>query len=201
MSERPPVFVVFEGLDGAGKTTVARRVAATMNAAYLTTPSAAVRVFRDDLIRDFGGSQEAAHLFYLATVFAASREVDALIVQGRSVVLDRYLLSTQAYAEFRGSALRLEEVERHLRPADLTVFLDAPLGIRMHRIVGRRCATAADRETLNLDADTTLRQAHAARSGLPVTGRFLNLDTAGSGPDELVALVLREVGWGRSPPT
>ncbi len=110
MSERPPVFVVFEGLDGAGKTTVARRVAATMNAAYLTTPSAAVRVFRDDLIRDFGGSQEAAHLFYLATVFAASREVDALIVQGRSVVLDRYLLSTQAYAEFRGSALRLEEV-------------------------------------------------------------------------------------------
>ena len=193
MSERPPRFVVFEGLDGAGKTTVAEQVAAALNAIYMTTPSPQVRIFRDEILAALGPCQEAAQLFYLATVFAASRVVDAHIAAGRSVVLDRYFLSTQAYAEFRGSVLQIDDVQRHLRPADLTVYLDAPLDVRRSRVALRRDANAADRETLSLMADTQLRQTHTARSRLHVVGRFLTLDTALLSPEQTTNRVLEEV--------
>lgn len=185
--------MVFEGLDGAGKTTVARLVAAELDAVYMTTPSPQVRVFRDELLAALGSGQEAAQLFYLATVFAASREVDAHVAAGRSVVLDRYFLSTQAYAEFRGSVLRIDEIQSHLRPADLTVYLDAGLDVRRGRVARRPGESAADRETLSPTADARLRQTHMARSDLRVVGRLLTLDTALMSPEQTTTRVLEEV--------
>lgn len=193
MSGRAPIFVVFEGLDGAGKTTIARLVADAMDAVYMTTPCPRVRVFREELLDAFGACQEAAQLFHLATVFAASNEVDAHVAAGRSVVLDRYFLSTQAYAEFRGSVLRIDDIQRHLRPADLTVYIHAPLDVRRGRVALRRRESAADSETLALGADARLRQAHAARSGLRVVGRLVTLDTAWLTAEEGAARVLDEV--------
>lgn len=193
MSERPPIFVVFEGLDGAGKTTATERVAAALGAIPMTTPPPRIRVFRAELLGALGPCQEAAQLFYLASVFAASVEIDAHARAGRSVVLDRYFLSTQAYAEFRGSTLQIDEIQRHLRPADLTVYLDAPLEVRRERIARRAEASAADRETLSPAASSRLRQTHLARCALPVVGRFLELDTARMSPEQVAARVLREV--------
>jgi dTMP kinase len=193
VSELPPRFVVFEGLDGAGKTTVAELVAAALDAVYMTTPFPQVRVFRDELLAALGPCQEAAQLFYLATVFAASNAVDGHVAAGRSVVLDRYYLSTQAYAEFRGSVLQIDDVQRHLRPADLTVYLDAPLDVRRSRVALRGGASAADRETLTSTADARLRQAHTARSKLRVVGRLLTLDTGRMSPEQAANRVLEEV--------
>lgn len=45
------VLVVFEGLDGAGKSSAARETARELGAEALTTPSLAVRKFRDLLLR------------------------------------------------------------------------------------------------------------------------------------------------------
>ena len=124
------MLVVFEGLDGSGKTTCARLLADRLDAALLTTPCPEVRSFRDDLIRSYDGCQEAGQLFYLSTVFDASVRVRGLLRSGRSVVIDRYFLSTQAYAAFRGSQLNLDDTSDLLEPADLTVFLDTPLEVR-----------------------------------------------------------------------
>lgn len=185
-------FVVFEGLDGSGKTTCARRTAEILDAVYLTTPSPRVREYRDDLIASFGGSQEAAQLFYLSTVFAASDKVRSLIERGRAVVLDRYFLSTQAYAEFRGSKLDLDSLGRMLVPADLTVFVEAPLAIRQMRLADRGIS-AADRETMGDAADARLRAAHTSRTGLAVVGRFVSVDAGQMSPDEVTETVLSEL--------
>jgi thymidylate kinase len=72
-------FIVSEGLDGSGKSTCAAQLAEHIGAELMTTPSPRVRRYRDDLIQSLGASQEARHLFYLATVFAASDEVAALL--------------------------------------------------------------------------------------------------------------------------
>jgi dTMP kinase len=192
VTERPPTFVVFEGLDGSGKTTTAKLVAAAMNAVYMTTPSPRVRAFRDELLTALGNCQEAAQLFYLATVFAASKDVETLLMAGRSVVLDRYFLSTQAYAEARGSVLRIDDIQRHLRPADITVFIDAPIDVRRCRIV-ERGGSLADRETLTPKMDANLRRTHAARSELPLVGRLLTFDSAALSPEAIVARVLAEI--------
>jgi dTMP kinase len=184
-----PVFVVFEGLDGTGKSTCARHAAETLDARYLTTPSPALRAHRDEIIESFGGSQEACQLFYLSTVFAASQEVRALLAAGRSVVLDRYFLSTQAYAAFRGSRLDLDELATGLLAPDVTVLLHAPLAVRRTR-VAKRGESHADRETLRPAADARLHEEHERRVGLAVIGRLLRIDASTASPDDIAARLL-----------
>jgi dTMP kinase len=186
------VFVVFEGLDGSGKSTCAQRVAERLGARYLTTPSPEVREYRAPLVESFGGSQEAAQLFYLATVFAASDEVRRLLAKGVSVVLDRYFLSTQAYADFRGSRLDVDALGELLVPADVTVYLDVPLEIRRQRLAARGTSTG-DRETLSERADAQLRANHARRAGLSVIGKWLSFKAATETPEELEDLVVGAV--------
>lgn len=172
-----PVFVVFEGLDGAGKTTCAEHLARQIGAVCMCTPSEAIRKFRDELIGSFDGCQEAAQLFYLSTVFAASQRVKQHLAAGRSVVMDRYFLSTQVYAHLRGTRLELDGLQGKLVPASVTVFLDAPLALRAERLKVRR-VDAADRETLAPAADRFLRQQYRARAHHAVVGQWLELDSA-----------------------
>ncbi len=158
-----PTFIVFKGLDGSGKSTCAAALAAQLGAALMTTPTPSVRAYRDDLMLSLGASQEARQLFYLATVFAASREITALLDQGRSVVLDRYFLSTQAYAAFRGSQLSLDDVQRLLRPADVTIYGCSARHSRREATAARhkhRRSGDALRDRRRLSA----RGAHAART-------------------------------------
>lgn len=189
---RRPTFIVFEGLDGSGKSTCAAQLAEHLGAELMTTPSTRVRCYRDDLIENLGASQEARQLFYLATVFAASDEVGALLQRGRSVVLDRYFLSTQAYAAFRGSQLKVDEVQRLLRPADVTFYMDTPLATRVARL-HRRGASAADLETVTADADSRLREEHLRRAHFDVVGRFVPIRGDLSNPCDVLERVLAQL--------
>jgi dTMP kinase len=184
-----PFFVVFEGLDGSGKSTCARLLAERTGALYLTTPSAAVRKVRDQVIDSFEGAQEAAQLFYLATVFDASARVGRLLASDQSVVVDRYFLSTQAYAAFRGSTLELDALQACLTKPDLTVFLHAPLDVRTARLT-KRGTSAADRETLGSEANRRLCAEHSRRRHLGVVGRWMEIDVAERSPEQVIETVL-----------
>jgi len=187
-----PTFIVFEGLDGSGKSTCAAQLAERLGAELMTTPPLGVRRYRDDLITSLGSSQEARQLFYLATVFAASEEVSTHLKQGRSVVLDRYFLSTQAYAAFRGSRLEVDEVQRLLRPADVTVYMDTSLTTRVARLT-QRGASAADLETITTDANTRLREEHFRRARLDVVGRFVRVPGDAGSPREVIDRIVAEL--------
>jgi dTMP kinase len=176
-ADADPVFIVFEGLDGSGKTICARHLAERMGAELITTPSSCVRRFRNELIDSFSGCEEAAQLFYLATVFHASEQVRRHMAAGRSVVMDRYFLSTQVYADFRGAKLELDELQSHLAPASLTVFLDAPPTVRAERLA-ERASDFSDSETLQEAADKRLRQLYTDKAGLAIAGKWLELDSA-----------------------
>ena len=191
----PPIFIAFEGLDGSGKTTAARLTAEALGAHFMTTPTEAVRQHREEIIDGFDGSQEAAQLFYLATVFDASSQIKKRLAEGQSIVLDRYFLSTVVYAEHRGSVLELDGLQRHLLPADLTVFLTAPLEVRRTR-VGIRGASAEDRETLSVEADAALREGHLRRSRLDVVGEVLIIDSSLKTPEQIVAEILAAITQG-----
>lgn len=190
-----PVFVVFEGLDGSGKSTCARRAAAVLGACYLKTPSGPLLDHRESIIASFNGSQEAAQLLYLASVVDASRIAKTHLAAGQSVVLDRYLLSTQVYAEFRGSTLHIDDaISEVLRAADLTVFLDAPLAVRRTRMSARSHVVAADdAETLSESADLALREGYRRRFCLPVTGRALVLDSSRLDINEIASAVAADL--------
>lgn len=180
-----PRFIVFEGLDGAGKSTCARRTAELLDAKFLTTPSHNLREYRNAVVDSFGSCQEAIQFFYFATVLDASAEAKSCLENGRSVVLDRYFLSTQVYAKFRGSKFPIDDVlVRFLLPADVTVFLDVPLEIRRQRVAVRG-GNAADRETLTKAADLHINQSYRQLSCLPVVGKWLAVDATRSSIDEI----------------
>lgn len=188
------VFLVFEGLDGTGKTSCAKATAELLGAHYMTTPTQALRSYRDKIIASFNGNQVAAQMFYLATVLAASDEVKSHLAAGQSVVLDRYFLSTQVYAEFRGSMLDVDEaVGKLLLPAHWTVFLEAPLSVRQTRTLARG-TTAADSETLTAKANAELLCGYERRAHHPITGRWLRVDSSTAGIHEIARLISARIG-------
>jgi dTMP kinase len=93
------VFIVLEGLDGAGTTTQGRRLAQHLGAHFTQEPSAGA-IGR--LIRTTLRGERAADDAELALLFAADRlhhfrtEIAAKLTQG-PVVCDRYRLSSLAY--------------------------------------------------------------------------------------------------------
>jgi len=194
-----PLFIVFEGLDGSGKSTCAKALTEKIGAEFLTTPSPDIRKYRDEIVKGFGTSQEAAQLFYLSTVFAASEQVRSLLAKGKSVVMDRYFLSTQIYADFRGSLLKLDCLQSQLFPADVTVYLETSLKVRQQRLNERHC-TPADTETLSEYAHARLTAMYLERSSLAIVGNWLVIDNSDRSISKSVELIesLIDSTWSKS---
>ncbi len=184
-------FLVVEGLDGTGKSTLAAALAAHLGAALLRTPSNELGAVRPVVDAAFAASPVATQLFYGATVVHASDRARALLAQGTPVVIDRYWLSTLVYAACRDAHVDLGPVEPVLLRPDLTVFVDADERVRRARLAARGM-TAADRDSV------AQREALRARyleglSTCALAGRVLRIDSTRATPDELVARVLAEV--------
>lgn len=147
-------FIVFEGIDGAGKTTQIERLAAKLRAegrrvAMTAEPTVSVS---GGLLRDaLGGIQkrtacEMAALFVLDRIFhnVNPNGIEAMLADGYDVICDRYYYSSMAYqgsqtdAEWvRDMNLRCPEIRR----PDLCVFLDLSPEESMRRIAKDRTST------------------------------------------------------------
>ncbi|WP_099612248.1 deoxynucleoside kinase [Vibrio fujianensis] len=87
-------FIVYEGLDACGKTTLSSRYAQERN----TTVHSAIIKQAEPLRKmiDANQSKESALLFFMLNNFLKSEEV-AKARETEEVILDRYLFSTLAY--------------------------------------------------------------------------------------------------------
>lgn len=183
---RPP-FIVIEGLDGTGKSTLARALARTLGAELLRTPPDDLAPVRAVVDRALLPSAVGTQLFYASTVALASDRARALLASGRGVVIDRYWSSTVAYAACRDAAVDLGPVAAALLPADVAFFLDADEAARRERLT-RRGATDADRDSLARHA--ALRAAYERALAGPWNGRVVRIDTTARGADECLATAL-----------
>ena len=181
-------FTAIESLDGVGKSTLVTNLERTLGAVRMSTPGALLRPHMDTLLAPIAGDQLARAILYASTVVREGQLACNSAAAGNLVVMDRYWLSTIAYARARGLATDLTELEAKIPRPDLTLFLTLDEDERVRRLDGRGNATAADIETLN----PAFRKAVLTEMLLPHRATAFNVvtvDVTGLSPAELAAKV------------
>ena len=172
-----PVFVVFEGLDGAGKSSSARDLADKISAELICTSSREIADQVKTLKQNYLHHQEICHYLYLRVVEEASDRAKEILASGRSVVMDRYLLSTTVYAKARGSQLHDKRDYSQLLAPDLTVFLSLEPNERKRRLQMRDCLTMEDIESLKESFEHDLLQGYIELKEHRIVGEWLQIDS------------------------
>jgi dTMP kinase len=136
-------FVVLEGLEGAGTTTVAGLLAQALKERDLRVHMTAEptdgpfgRLLRRHVQHEVTLDPSAAALLFTADrADHASGEILPAIGRGEWVVCDRYLLSTLAYQGAEGVDRRsILAASAHLPVPDVTFYLDVPDDVRSERM-------------------------------------------------------------------
>ena len=150
-------FIVFEGIDGAGKTTQIERLAERLRAegrrvAITAEPTTSVtgKMLREALAgRDPRTASEMAALFVLDRINHNVGEggIEQLLADGVDVICDRYYYSSLAY---QGSQTDFEWVKAmnlncpEIRRPDICIFLDLEPGESLRRIRSNRASDAIE---------------------------------------------------------
>jgi thymidylate kinase len=114
------MFIVLEGVDGSGKSTLATMIAARCDGTTYATPPEKYRKLRKQV--DTSSSLQKHYDFYRDAVTEASLEIGAMLSSGKTVVCDRYWLSTLVYHRAGKMVLDGSDFSELVRP-DLTVLL------------------------------------------------------------------------------
>lgn len=195
-------LIVFEGAEGAGKTTQLRLLAERLTARGVEC--VAVRepggTPVGDVIRDLLLDPQAticpsaeALLFMASRAELVSREVRPKLEKGNVIIVDRFFLSTYAY-QVVGRGLAEEDVRAANRLAtgglvpDLTLLLDVPVAVGMERADSRGARDRMERSGDDFHARVGAAFATFASSDWqsthPECGPIVRLDSVG--PEETV---------------
>ncbi|MDY6055184.1 dTMP kinase [Micrococcus sp.] len=215
-SERPGLFVAFEGADGSGKSTQARAVAEALRArgrqVLLTREpggsdlSEALRGLLLDPAHAPVDPRTEALLFAAARAAHVERTVRPALAAGTVVLTDRYVDSSIAYqGAVRGlGAERIAELNvwatQGLEP-DLTVLLDVDAATAAGRRAGRHTGTGQGPDRMEQEtaaAHETLRAAFRARAQA-WPQRYLVLEAAAPAEALTEAVLTRLTALEREP--
>jgi dTMP kinase len=198
-----PAIIALVGIDGAGKTTQARRLAARLNASGRPTAyhrNAGGRLALGRIARRLG-RRDAADLLgpdVLLVVeavlrwLAIARALALSRLTGRVAVMDRYAVCQYASVRARaGGGERLARILYSLFPQpDVTYFLAVTPQVAQERIAAR----GTDFEDLAF-----LEAADTAYRGLPEFDTFTVVDASGT-PDAVAAQINRSAQSGGAVP-
>lgn len=199
MSRGPALLVVLEGLDGVGKSTLSPLLAQALDAELLQTPPEVFRPVRSEIEAAVAHHPLARTLFYAATVAMASDRARQVLESGRSVVLDRYWLSTVAYARLRGVKNRFASITADFLRPHATIYLHARTAVRRQRLAGRASGTAEDQRTLDRATERALDRSYRQLGRNPLAGRFLVLDVSDLNPTQATQAIVHQLQTGGQP--
>ncbi len=187
----PGKFVVIEGADGVGKSTVARLFPLTTSQPSLGTIGAGIRRLLNS---------EQIPTVNLPLLFAGDRAYHLRTVilpaldRGETVVCDRYTLSSIVYQSFNpdGSfnperALKTRRLNEIFYEPDLTVILTCDIEVSMERIKSRSTARQA------MENEPFQRSVHAAYSSIQPTDKTIVLNTQTDTPEQIVRMVMERL--------
>ncbi|MCX8038710.1 MAG: dTMP kinase [Candidatus Sumerlaeia bacterium] len=146
-------LIVFEGIDGSGKSTQMRRAAAALRSAgwpvvELVEPTHGEYGCQIRALTRPGAQraspEEELDLFVLDRQENVAQNIRPALKRGDVVLLDRYYFSTMAYQGARGldpEAIRARNEAFAPRP-DGVLYFDLPVEVALERIERRRLAPA-----------------------------------------------------------
>lgn len=170
-------FIVFEGLDGSGKTTNVKKLTEFLHGWTVSTPPDCMLPLRDHFNQQPTALKRA---YYGLGNYIAGRHVEKLL-HSHAVIMDRFWYSTAAYAiaeEVNAGRLQLPQEGNPLynwpsdlvKP-DLVLFLELDESIRRTR--HRNRSTTITEEEQQLEQDRLFREstigAYRRLTGVPVT--------------------------------
>lgn len=148
MTGEKGVFIVFEGLDGAGTTTQMKILGGKFSSGgknvFIThepTDNPIGKLVRACLQKKFTTTPRS-----LALLYASDRDdhldnpeygINGRLLRGEVVISDRYFYSTLAYQGVECDYLFLKEINSSFRHADIIIFVDTPVDECMARIEKR----------------------------------------------------------------
>lgn len=138
-------FIVFEGLDGSGKTTQAEILATRFKKSgrealltYEQTKGPVGRLISKVLMKKIDLPAQALQFLFVADrVDHLEKEVIPALKLGKIVISDRYFWSTVAYGSLRLDRDWLVSLHRYCLEPDLVIFIEVDPTICLERIKKR----------------------------------------------------------------
>ncbi|KAM0679176.1 hypothetical protein BDAP_000068 [Binucleata daphniae] len=121
-------FIVIEGIDRSGKTTITKYIAEYINNAtrisFPNRESVTGKIIDSYLKNNVNLNPQTIHLLFSANRWEMKKEIENMLTKG-SVVCDRYFYSGIAYSIANGLDIEwCNKPDAGLRKPDLVIFLD-----------------------------------------------------------------------------
>ncbi len=148
------LLIALEGIDGSGKTTIAKMIVESLNrrgieARYTMEPTRSLfgRILRSMALESGVDPRLEALLFAADRIHHLEKVVKPLLARGVIVVSDRYLHSSLAYQSVTtGDSKWVKELNKFARKPDLGIYLDVSPSEGLKRLKRRRRKTRFEDE-------------------------------------------------------
>lgn len=188
-------FVVFEGVDGAGKTEISALVAKKLKGLHLESPTgrfSELRKYVDGNLCDNGRFH-----FYLASSYDLSNKVDENKSSYPAIICARYVHSTViGYASRQN--INVEKVYETIlgglngiAQPDLTIFLDVNLDAQRLRITSRLDSLNTRNDLMCLTDDVYQKRLSDNYRYVQKKENWRYIDTSSKTIDEVVELSIK----------